>query len=386
VTAESDASLVAATRRGEWSDVSLVAAARRGERAAFAELVRRHRPMLVRLCQRSLHDATWADDAVQEATVLALAELSRLRDPQRFGAWLCGIGLHVCHAWLRQSRRAAWSLDALIGGRLVSEPVDMRPSPHAAAEEAELADVVRRAIDALPSGQRAAVALFYLDGLTYAEVAVTLGIELGAVKTRLHKARRTLGHHLLTIWKEYTVTTTATEWLDVQLDDVVRASVADPPGERSILLLKETLGERLLCIWIGAFEGDAAAIQLVGAQTLRPLTFPFTARVLEAAGGRVQEVRIARLVDETFFAEVVVGSSTSGTRSIDARPSDAINLALAVGAPIRVERSVMDQAGRTRPQLAETRPEGARSAREAGESIRTRLRETKSGAASSSLF
>jgi RNA polymerase sigma factor (sigma-70 family) len=372
------------------SDAELVQAARQGARSAFAELVQRHRTLLVRLCRRALADGGLAEDAAQEAIVLALVELDHLRRPERFGAWLCGIGLHVCRAWLRQRSRDAWSLDALVGGRLLQEPVALEPSPHNRAEESELARVVRGAIESLPPGQRAAVALFYLDGLSYLEIAATLDIEIGAVKTRLNKARRALGARLLDTWKEYSVTTSTidsgTAWVDVQLEDVRRFSIGDPPVERSVLLLKETAGERLIPIWVGAFEADAAALQLVGAEPLRPLTFSFTAKLLEAAGGRVQEVRISRLEDETFYAEVLL-RSPGGTRSVDARPSDAVNLALTVGAPIRVERSVLEQAGRTAEQLAESRPEGtSRSAREAGDAIRTRIREHRTAAGQSSLF
>ncbi|MDQ6671993.1 MAG: bifunctional nuclease family protein [Chloroflexota bacterium] len=92
-------------------------------------------------------------------------------------------------------------------------------------------------------------------------------------------------------------------------------------------MLKETGGDRFLPIWVGAFEGDAAAILLVGAGTPRPLTFPFTARLVEAVGGAVQKIRIARLVDETFFAQVIV-KGAHGTETVDARPSDAVALAL----------------------------------------------------------
>jgi RNA polymerase sigma-70 factor, ECF subfamily len=178
------------------SDVELVIAARRGERAAVGELIRRYRPMLVRVCSRATRHAEWADDAAQEAVVLALLHLDRLRRPERFGAWLCGIGLHVCRTWLRQRSRDAWSFDALLGGRHVEEPLDTRPSPHARAEEAELAAIVRCAVQALPDGQRSAVALLYLGGLSYTEAAAALEVEVGAVKTRLHKARRGLARAL----------------------------------------------------------------------------------------------------------------------------------------------------------------------------------------------
>jgi bifunctional DNase/RNase len=114
----------------------------------------------------------------------------------------------------------------------------------------------------------------------------------------------------------------------------------------------------------------------VQAAAPRPLTFPFAARLLEAAGGRLQEVRIERLVDETFYAQVVVQSS-AGTRTFDSRPSDAIALALETGAPVSVARPVMDQAARPRAELSQSRPSGSRSARERADEIRALVAQPK---------
>jgi len=83
------------------SDAELVRRARGGGRDAFAELVAHHHAVLVRCCRRLVGDD--AHDAAQEAVVAALLSLDRLRDDDRFGAWLVGIGLNVCRATLRGS-------------------------------------------------------------------------------------------------------------------------------------------------------------------------------------------------------------------------------------------------------------------------------------------
>ena len=82
-------------------------------------------------------------------------------------------------------------------------------------------------------------------------------------------------------------------------------------------------------MWVGAFEGDAIAIALLRAEARRPLTYTFAAHLVGAAGGHVGEVRIDRLVDDTFFAQVLVEVAGAG-KPVDARPSDAIALALEV--------------------------------------------------------
>jgi bifunctional DNase/RNase len=145
--------------------------------------------------------------------------------------------------------------------------------------------------------------------------------------------------------------------------------------------MAERTGERLLPIWVGQPEGDAIAILLVGAEAPRPLTPAFAASLLGAAGGHVQQVRINRLAEETFYAEVVV-ESASGIRTIDARPSDAIGLALVTSAPILVAPEVMEQAGRTPDQLRDSHPAESRSARERADKIREGVRTPKLRSAS----
>jgi RNA polymerase sigma factor (sigma-70 family) len=356
--------------RADGVTARLVHRAREGDRVAFAELVVQHRPMALRLCQRVLRDDGRAEDGVQEAVLVAWLTLDSLRRANLFGAWLAGIALRVCHRWLRRQAHEMWSLESLVGGRSMSEPIDLDTSPSDSAELAELGAAVRQAVAALPPSQRSAVALFYLVGMSHAETAALLGIEASAVKARLHKARSRLRQNLWELWSEEHMTAeTSSEFIDVEVQDVRAVPLAEPPGERRVVLLAEASGERLLPIWVGQYEGDAIAISLVQAEAPRPLTFAFAARLLGAVGGHVQQVRINRLAEETFYAEVVL-DSTMGTRTIDARPSDAIALALVTGAPIRVAAEVMEQAGRTPEELSQSRPAESRSARERADQIR----------------
>jgi len=204
------------------TDTALARAAQAGDTQAFALLLARHRPLLLAVCRRTMGDSALAEDAAQEAALRALLTLARLRDAEQFGPWLVGIGVNVCRMWLRSRMRERWSLDALsvivehrdetdggvdredVAARIVRAASDGlgANSPEMQVEIADMATSVRRAVALLPQGQRAAVLLYYLSGLSYEETAATLGIAVGAVKTRLHKARRALRTHLGTAYRE----------------------------------------------------------------------------------------------------------------------------------------------------------------------------------------
>lgn len=348
------------------SDAALVAAVRGGDRQAFSMLLQRHRPLLVALCRRALGDAGWAEDAAQEAALQALLGLDGLRRADRFGPWLAGIGLNVCRRWLRDRSRTAWSLDALAGGRhdeafTAFDRLDEHLSPAEQAEEADVAARVRRAVDGLPAGQRRAALLFYLAGLTYAETAALLDIQVGALKTRLHKARASLRRELWTLWKEETMGTDRSSTPPAEQARPIEVRVEsirlNPANDRRIVLLREVDGGRLVPIWIGHFEADAIAIIHQQVPVARPLTFRFAARLLEAAGGQLRAVYVNRLAEETFYAEAVVAGPGGSERRVDARPSDAIGLALEVGVPIFVAPDVMDRVGLA--ELPVTSPDGS---------------------------
>jgi RNA polymerase sigma factor (sigma-70 family) len=361
------------------ADSVLVRHAQAGSRAAFAELISRHRPLLLAVCRRFLADFEAAEDTAQDAIVRALLVVDTLRQPDRFGPWLVGIGLNMCRRRLHERRRAteAWSFEALVGGAQLQEPFDVDPqaAPELWAEERELAGAVRRAVHALPPGQRAAVLLAYLAGLSQAETAAALGVPVGAVKARLHKARAALRRSLWTLWSDQenvrmsSAITAAHDFVDVRVWDVRgRLKTPDQPA-RNIVLLEEVGGDRVLPIWVGAFEGDSIVIQLEKVDTMRPLTFSFAASVLTAAGGRLREVRVNRLTpdDGTFFAEAVV-EGPAGVRVVDCRPSDGISLALAVNASIRVASAVMDAEAQPREAFTEL-PAGVLTAADGAQRI-----------------
>jgi RNA polymerase sigma factor (sigma-70 family) len=336
------------TRPDPRSDAELVGEARLGRKEPMAELLCRHWDTAILLAARVLRSPDLARDAVQEAAVAAMTDLERLRSPDSFGAWFCGIALNVARRWLRQLQAEVPEPFGLDWGLSAS------PDPALAAEAADTAARVRGAIAALAGGQQHAVRLFYLQGLSHREVAAELGISVGAVKARLHQARAALAPKLVqfkTTTEVDTVTETPagvgrqeeeeTEWVEVCVSAVQRTGDDDPLVRAHVVLLAERGGGRTLPIWIGPAEASVLALALESVETPRPFPYKLAAGLVEAAGAQITEVRITRLLDAIFYACVVV-AGPDGPREVDARPSDAVNLALVSGAPIRVNRELFD--------------------------------------------
>lgn len=118
------------------------------------------------------------------------------------------------------------------------------------------------------------------------------------------------------------------------------------PTNQPIVLLRERDGDRYLPIWIGAAEATAIAYVQQGVEPPRPLTHDLIVNVLTELGHEVSAVRIDDLVDGVFFATLVI----DGGVEISARPSDAIAIALRVGAPVLGSQSVLDDAGVHMPE------------------------------------
>jgi bifunctional DNase/RNase len=112
---------------------------------------------------------------------------------------------------------------------------------------------------------------------------------------------------------------------------------------RHVLLLKEVGAGRILPVWIGPWEAQAIAMRLQGIAAERPLTHDLFAAALGELGVRVDRVVIASLADETFHARLELATADS-RHELDARPSDAIALAVRLECPIYAAAAVLDQA------------------------------------------
>lgn len=314
--------------------IELIGAALAGDTAAFAELAERHRPRLRLLALRVVDDAEEAEDVVQEALLHAYLGLTQLRDPERFGGWLGAIVLNIARMTLR--RRGAYQRALARAGAETRRGFD----------DVDTVDRVRESIALLPSREREVVALHYVDGLSCEEVGALLGVSPGAVRVRLHRARARLRNELAPFALEEKPDGGEVRVMsEMKVDDVL-VRVADDDDvveDQRLVLLRETDGDRVLPIWIGATEGNALAFRLRDEQSMRPMTSDLLAQVVRVVGARVEGITVTRLHEKTFYASITLAVA-GRTEELDARPSDALNLAVRTSAPISVADDVLDEA------------------------------------------
>ena len=165
----------------------LLAACRRGDRRAFEELVRLTHRRVYALAYRLVEDRSDAEDVAQEAYLRIYRGLAGFREEARFETWMYRIVANCAMTELKKRGR--------FGLLLSDEDLDV-PVPDRASERALDRDELDRALAELPEGQRVAVVLKDVYGLSVREISEELGVEEGAVKVRLHRARKRLAESL----------------------------------------------------------------------------------------------------------------------------------------------------------------------------------------------
>lgn len=129
----------------------------------------------------------------------------------------------------------------------------------------------------------------------------------------------------------------------------IKGLMLDPVSNSPIVVLKDDDEKFFLPIWVGIFEANAIALQLENVTTPRPMTHDLLRNMISELDGQVTRVVINDLRDSTFFAQIRLNVGAK-TLEVDARPSDAIALALRTEAPIYVAQSVLDQAQTITPE------------------------------------
>jgi bifunctional DNase/RNase len=129
----------------------------------------------------------------------------------------------------------------------------------------------------------------------------------------------------------------------MQIEMSIKGLMIDPITNMPIIILRDQEGQRVLPIWVGVFEANAIALQIENVQTPRPMTHDLLKNIISDLHAHVQRIVVCALKENTFYATIHI---TVGDQAlaVDARPSDAIALALRTQSPIFVEETVIQNA------------------------------------------
>jgi RNA polymerase sigma-70 factor (ECF subfamily) len=177
-------------------DQQVVAAVLGGDRDAFRLLVERESASVVRACQRILGDRHEAEDAAQEAFVIAYRSLATWRGEGSFGAWVARIGVRIALRQAAKRRTVAWIDPVGEGSGEGLALAGLAPDPAVLALRSERTAAIRAAVARLDEPYRETVALRFFAERSLAEIATETGRPLGTVKTHLHRGLQRLRHSL----------------------------------------------------------------------------------------------------------------------------------------------------------------------------------------------
>lgn len=384
----------------QFSDAELVQLSLAGDRTAFSQLVIRHLPRVRRVLFAAAKPED-VDDLLQEAFLQAYLGLESLREPARFRAWVCGIGLNLA----RMRYRSAWQ--GVVSWEQLQERETAVYDPHVSIEQQAEKQIaltqLRQAMVDLPSAERDALLLVYQNGLTHRETAVALNISVGAVKVRVHRGRHRLRERLTPpehtkgrvgqpmpredkmisvivkdLLKKQSVidakavlepvlavlpTEVHEKFLDgisFDLNEMMKAweLVLSLPEERQeaaldalaqfmphhIVVLQEVGGERLLPIWIGPVEAASLALKLNNSELKRPITHDLMTTLFTLSQTHLLKATVSRLHEGVYHGTLVVQLGPGGeVVEVDCRVSDLINVAVRMQVSIEVTPDVMDE-------------------------------------------
>lgn len=171
------------TAAPEVSDLELVEQTKAGDTEAFSELVRRHQQMTYNLALRFMRDPVLAEDMAQEAFLKAFRLLKGFRGDSSFSTWLYRVTSSVCLTELgRQKRR----------GEVELTPAHLNESATSPSDTMDVPEHIRRCVTRLSDRYAEIVTLYYLQGTSYDEIADTLDIPMGTLKTWMFRARKQL--------------------------------------------------------------------------------------------------------------------------------------------------------------------------------------------------
>jgi RNA polymerase sigma-70 factor (ECF subfamily) len=183
--------------QGQDPDGDLICRIQQGDQSAFNQLVLKYRQRVMGVAARMLRDRVEAEDLAQDVFVKVYHSLKGFKGEALFSTWLYRITANSC---LNHRRKRRFEDQ---GGSVMGDAADLLPdhesNPHDLLEKKELKLFLEQAIQRLPEEQRIVLILRDIEGLSYEDIADTLGLELGTVRSRLHRARLAVQESLQTV-------------------------------------------------------------------------------------------------------------------------------------------------------------------------------------------
>jgi RNA polymerase sigma-70 factor (ECF subfamily) len=181
-------------------DAELVARVQRGDKKAFDLLVLKYQRKIMRLLSRMVRDPAEVEDVAQEAFIKAYRALPQFRGDSAFYTWLYRIAINTARNWLASNSRRPSTPNALENedGETFNETDNLSDisTPESMAASREIAETVNAAIQGLPEELRTAIVLREIEGMSYEDIAQSMGCPIGTVRSRIFRAREAVAARL----------------------------------------------------------------------------------------------------------------------------------------------------------------------------------------------
>lgn len=181
-------------------DAELVARVQRGDKKAFDLLVMKYQRKIMRLLSRMIRDQSEIEDVAQEAFIKAYRALPQFRGESAFYTWLYRIAINTARNWMASSSRRPSAPNAVENedGETFNETDNLSDisTPESMVASRQIAETVNAAIESLPEELRTAIVLREIEGMSYEDIAQSMGCPIGTVRSRIFRAREAVAARL----------------------------------------------------------------------------------------------------------------------------------------------------------------------------------------------
>ncbi len=318
---------------------------REGDKSAFNILLSRYHTYCRNIARRIVKDPDIAEDMVQNAFIQAYFCISNLRDAASFKYWLGGIVANICKSYLRRLKKHTLSIQDY----------------HATFDNSELTGdetivhIVLEALSQLTAIDSEILSDFYYEKKRLSRIAEEKQITENSAKVRLHRARSHLKAVLekdntLNDFQQYVINKERMKPVTI-IDFVIKATT----DARCAILLFDKQSEKVLTIVISTEEAEAIVRSIKKIRMPRPMTFDLMSALIKNTNLIPEGAYINDVSDGILIAALKIRRG-SETMEFDARPSDAIAIALMFDAPVYVSQKVIDSAAFPVPKKYQNHP------------------------------